>query len=102
MNRNIILKNIEKLRKANNIREVIVICQNNNIEDELIFSTNLKKWEDLFGLKSIKEHKSEFSNCRNLLQKLLKREFDIKKIWSRKNLEFLPENKSQKIKIIKK
>ena len=79
IDKNIILNNLTKLEKSNNVREVIVISQNNNLEGELIYSTNLKKWEELFSLKSIKEHKNEFSNCKNLLEKLLKRDFDMKK-----------------------
>lgn len=103
IDKKVILKNIKNIRNSQNVKEVIVICQTKNLEEELIFSTTLKKWQDFFDEKHLEEHKKRFSNCRNLLQILERNNFDVSKIWSRENLSFLSEkNDSKKIKIMQK
>ena len=87
------LKILEKYSK-----EIIVICQNDTLEDELVKSCSIKKIEEFLNIKSINEHKKKFIKINNLLSKLKENNFDIKKIWIGKNLNFLPENNSEKIK----
>ena len=64
----------------------------------MVKSTNLKKISEMFGMKSIGEHKTVFKEHKNLLQKLESLEFDVSKIWLY-NDNKLPENKSSKIKL---
>ena len=102
IDRNIIKQNIQKLRSYSAIKEVIVVCQTDNLEDELIYSTKLNKIQEMFKVNSIREHKTKFVDCKNLNSFLERYEFDILKFWSRNNLDFLPLNRSKEIKIIKK
>lgn len=91
-----ILENKRNLEK-NNVN-YIFIYQDKNLEDEMVKSTNLKKISEMFGMKSIGEHKTVFKEHKNLFQKLESLEFDVSKIWLY-NDNKLPENKSSKIKL---
>lgn len=91
-----ILENKKNLEK--NGVNYIFIYQDKNLEDEIVKSTSLKKISEMFGVKSIGEHKTIFIENKNLLQKLESIEFDVNKIWLY-NDNKLPENKSKKIKL---
>ena len=93
-------ENIKLILKNKNVTDIIFIPQILCIEDELVYSTDIKKIEELLDSKSKREFKADFNNCSNLLEKLLKKGFDINKIWSRNSDgEFSKyQNSSQKIK----
>lgn len=85
-NRAILDKNTKFLEKHKNIKEVILIPQVYNLEDELIRSCNIKDILQLFGSKSKKEFKSDFNKVNNLNEYLIKAEFAFDKLW-RKNTD---------------
>lgn len=91
-----ILENKRNLEK--NGVKYIFVYQDKDLEDEIVKSTNLKKISEMFGTKSVREHKTIFNDYKNLLQKLENIGFDINKIWLY-NDDKLPENKSKKIKL---
>lgn len=62
-------------------REVILIPQVRNLEDELIRSCKIKSVAELTKSKSIKEFKTAMIKDRNFDKKLLKYSFDIEKLW---------------------
>ena len=100
-NINILDKNIEVLESNTRVERVICIPQIKNLEDELIYSTNITKIIDLLESKSKKDFKNDFNNCNNLIKKLEEKEFKISKLWSReaKNIYKKYENKSKEIKL---
>ena len=85
-NRAILDKNTKFLEKHKKIKEVILIPQVYNLEDELIRSCNIKNILQLLGSKSKKEFKSDFNNVNNLNEYLIKAEFAFDKLW-RKNTD---------------
>ena len=85
-NRAILDKNTKFLEKHKKIKEVILIPQVYNLEDELIRSCNIKNIIQLLGSKSKKEFKSDFNKVNNLNEYLIKAEFAFDKLW-RKNTD---------------
>ena len=85
-NRAILDKNTKFLEKHKKIKEVILIPQVYNLEDELIRSCNIKNILQLLGSKSKKEFKSDFNKVNNLNEYLIKAEFAFDKLW-RKNTD---------------
>lgn len=71
-------KNIKLLKEY--CKQVIVICQYDNIEDEIKKSTNVTVRE-LLNSKSEKEAKSDLRHEKNLMKKLLDKNFDFNKFW---------------------
>ena len=94
-------ENIRLIMNSNNVKNVICIPQIKNLEDELIYSTNINKIVDLLESKSKKDFKNDFNNCKNLLKKLEEKEFKISKLWSREATDIYKkyENKSKEIKL---
>ena len=94
-------KNIEVFENNDRIKEVILIPQVKNLEDELIYSTKIKKIKDLLESKSDDDFKRDFMRCNNLIKKLEEKNFDIFKLRSReaKNIYKKYENKSKEIKL---
>ena len=76
-------ENVKLILKNKNVKAIVFIPQIFSIEDEFVYSTDIKKIEDLLDSKSKREFKVDFNNCSNLLEKLLKKGFDIDRIWSR-------------------
>ena len=100
VNTKILNESLLTLKK--NKYKVITVEQKNNLEDEIVYSTKLKKIEQMFNVESVKDHKVRFLTCKDLLVKLNDNSFDILKIWSRDNGVTNSENESKKIKISKK
>lgn len=77
-------KNIKKLRKSKNVEEIICVPQFRNFEDELVRCTNIKRAQDFTKSRSTKDFKRDFLNIKedNVLLKLEKANFDIKRLWS--------------------
>ncbi|VWL85266.1 hypothetical protein [Oceanivirga miroungae] len=89
-------KNINKLKKNKNISDIYFIKQIENLEDELIYCTNIKQIKELLNSKSNSNFKKDFINCSNILEKLESKKFSINKLWIREENIF---NSSSKIKI---
>ena len=78
-------KNIRGLSKHKSVKKVILIPQISNLEEELIYSTNMKQIKEFTKSKSNKEFKSDFlaMTDSNVPKKLNEVNFDIKRLWSR-------------------
>lgn len=94
-------ENIRLIMSSNNVKDVICILQIKNLEDELIYSTNINKIVDLLESKSKKDFKNDFNNSKNLLKKLEEKEFKISKLWSRNALDIYKKYKNSS-EVIKK
>lgn len=94
-------ENIKIIKNSNNVRDIICIPQIKNLEDKLIYSTNITKITGLLESKSKKDFKNDFNNCKNLMKKLEEKEFKISKLWSREATDIYKkyENKSKEIKL---
>lgn len=96
-NDDILKENVKILNKCS--KEIIFIKQVYCLEDELVYSTDIKKIENLLNSKSKKDFKSDFNNCSNLLFKLENKNFKIDLLWSREDGYFKAyKNESRKIK----
>lgn len=91
-NPKIILENISKLEKSPNVKKVIVICQDENLEDEIVRATTIKNIKELLGSNSVTDFKREVLSCNNLLKKLEDKNFDITKFWIKSNPLFVGRN----------
>ena len=94
-------ENIKIIKNSNNVRDIICIPQIKNLEDELIYSTNITKIIDLLESKSKKDFKNDFNNYKNLIKKLEDKEFKISKIWSREAVDIFKKYKNESTKIKK-
>ncbi len=81
-NVNILNDNIQKARKANNVKRVYCITQVKNLEDELIRSTDIKDIVELLGSESLAGFKKDFIKEKNLKNKLEAHSFNIGELWS--------------------
>lgn len=73
--------NISVLKKYVPGVHVYNFVQINNLEDELLKATNIKRIEDLTGSKSSKDFKTDFLSCSNCRQLLDKHNFKIENMW---------------------
>ena len=94
-------ENIKLIKNSNNVKDVICIPQIKNLEDELIYSTNINKIVDLLESKSKTNFKNDFHNCKNLMKKLEDKEFKISKLWSRNAVDIYKKYKNDS-EVIKK
>lgn len=83
-NTDILDKNITKLKKYRNVADVITIPQVKNLEDELIYSCNIRKITELLNSRSASNFKRDLIHITNLGSKLKEHSFDIKRFWSKK------------------
>lgn len=81
--KDILEENIVKMKKNKNIKEIIFIPQILNLEDEIIYATNVNQIEELLGSSSKKDFKNDFNSCSNIYSKLISKKFNISKIWTR-------------------
>lgn len=85
----ILEENIRTLRRVSGLtnKDIIFVMSLKCFEDELIFASskisNIKGLIKLFNSEGLKAFKSDFSNCKNLIDKLKQVGFDIKLIWTR-------------------
>ena len=70
-------------RLKNSGLNALLIPQIQNLEDEIIYSTSIKKITELLDSKSSSDFKRDFLKEKNTLKKLKDEDFDIKKFWSR-------------------
>lgn len=80
----VLKQNIEMLTK-HGFSSIHHIQSIKNFEDEIVFSTSLRRINDCFNTYSVNEFKSEFIAHKNILVKLKELEFDSEKLWSRRN-----------------
>ena len=93
-----LIENISLLRE--NCKQVVVICQYDNIEDEIIKSTNIRKIKELLNSKSDSDWKSDVIKEKNLIKKLIDKKFDVSKFWLGKVPTFINKvEDSKRIKI---
>lgn len=97
----ILKNNIEFLRKHSAIKEVICIPQVKNLEEELLYSCNIKDIEKLTHSCSKKDFKRDLIKCTNLKERLQVCGFSVDKLWSRQASGVFGDiiNGSEKIKI---
>lgn len=78
-----ILKENIKILTRNKFK-VILIPQIQNLEDEIIYSTNIKKCcTELLGTVSKKDFKADFIKCQKIVERLSEKQFDINRFWTR-------------------
>lgn len=81
---NRLAQNIKILKASKHIKEVVVISQVLNFEDELVYATNIKSIEKFIPNCTKKEFKSKFIKLgSNMIAMLEKQDFDADKLWSR-------------------
>ena len=81
---NRLAQNIKILKASKHIKEVIVIPQVLNFEDELVYATSIKAIEKFIPNCTKKEFKSKFIKLgSNMVAMLEKQDFDADKLWSR-------------------
>lgn len=89
--------------KIKHIKEIILIPQSHNLEEELIHSTSIRKIQDLIGSKSEKDFKRDFLKVREdyFLNRLKAVKFQIQMLWCRnpKNGYESFENQAYKVKV---
>lgn len=97
----ILLQNLERLKKCPAVSEIITIPQVLNLEDELVRSCGIKRITELLGSKSKSEFKADFIRSKNLAEKLKEQSFDIYRLWSRNPLPPYTgiENQAEKIRL---
>ena len=71
-------KNISNLKKHRNVANIITIPQVKNLEDELIYSCNIRRITELLNSRSVSNFKSDLIHITNLDSKLIQHQFDIK------------------------
>jgi len=81
-NISILNKNIEILKHCYLVKKVICIPQVNNLEDELLRSCDIRQIKELTNSKSNRDYKHDLIMEKNLKEKLLQSQFDLKKFWS--------------------
>lgn len=78
-------ENIKTLLKSNHVREIILIPQIRNFEEELLYCTDLKRIENFIPGKSISEFKKGFNKLGvQIISRLKQYNFNIDLFWSRK------------------
>ena len=99
----ILEENIKKLEKYG-FKKIYHVQSIYNFEDEIVYSTSLKRIGDMYGTSGRDEFKKIFLRQNNLLSKLEKIGFDKDKLWCRLN-DKPPFNKfssQDALKLIKK
>ncbi len=77
--------NIKVLKDSKHIKEVIVIPQVLNFEDELVYATNIKSIEKFIPKCTKKEFKGKFIKLGSSMVAMLeKQDFNADKLWSRR------------------
>jgi hypothetical protein len=97
-NRDILHANIKKLKTCPRVREIIIVPQNKNLEDELVRCCDISNAPELLDSKGTHNFKRDFIHTSNLPTKLKEHKFDIKKLWTGQFDDI--QNDSDQIKII--
>ena len=78
----ILEENIRLLKKNRRVKEIWCVMQVENLEEELIRSTDIKEVKELIGCRSKKDFKRDFLKEKRLMTKLKEHNFSIEKIWT--------------------
>lgn len=98
----ILRQNIEFLKGADVVSEVICVTQVRNLEDELKRSCKMNQIKDLLGSKSNKDFKHDLIKEKNLAGKLKKFQFNFSKFWDTTDKDRYREIKNEAYKIKKR
>lgn|GEM_PF-1210355 len=85
----ILNENVKTLRTVAGVsrNDIVFVMSVNCFEDELVFAcTKLRSVKELvrfFGARGLSDYKSDFSNCKNIVEKLHQAGFEMNLIWSR-------------------
>lgn len=82
-NIDILSENITILKDCKNVKDIIIVPQVENLEDELIRSTNIKQPKEITNSKSNSDFKRDLLRATNVLNLLENKKFDINKFWSK-------------------
>ncbi len=93
--------NIEFLKGADVVSEVICVTQVRNLEDDLKRSCKMNQIKDLLGSKSNKDFKHDLIKEKNLAGKLKKFQFNFSKFWDTIDKDRYREIKNEAYKIKK-
>ena len=77
----ILKENISKLKKSRNVKDIWCVMQVENLEDELIRSTDVRRIRDLLGCRSDSDFKRDLIKEKRLIAKLREHHFEIDKMW---------------------
>lgn len=83
----ILQENIGFLKKQSAVKSVLCIPQIKKLEEELVYSCNIKKIGELTHSETISDFKGAIIDCSNLGARLKQCGFSLDKFWSR-----IPEN----------
>lgn len=102
-NVDILKENIDILKKASFVSEVVLVPQVSNLEDELIRSCDIRQIEELLNSKSKSDFKGDLIHVSNLRKKLEEHHFNFRIFWSEtpKSPYQDIENQASAIKILK-
>lgn len=82
--------NMKLLVGEKKVKEIYLIAQHQNLEDELRFSCTknnlVQLFKDFYNINSSEEFKAKLIKESNLSNKLKNNNFDVKKLWSRKEI----------------
>lgn len=79
----VLIENIEYLKNYPTIKEVWIVPQIRNLEDELIYSTDIKTIKQFIPSKSKSDFKRDFRAEKRIMEKLNKHNFRMEKLWCR-------------------
>ncbi len=80
-NYEILSNNIRLLKMNRNIKDIWLIFQVNNLEEELMRVTDVREIKDLIGCKSNKDFKSAFISEKKLIVKLQHHNMNYGRLW---------------------
>lgn len=83
-NTSILEKNVGLIEKYTKKIKIYHIQSVRNIEEEIVYSSNIKKIDEVFKTKGDNEFKRKFCQCNNLFAKLNEIGCDYSKMWIRK------------------
>lgn len=77
----ILIKNKKTLESCKKVKDVVLIPQVKNFEEELIKSTDIRRIEEFTNSRSQSDFKRDFLNNRNLENLFKKNNFNINRFW---------------------
>lgn len=76
-------ENIDKLKKCATVSKVVTIPQCRNLEDELVYASDVNDVRKLLNSNGRSNFKRDLIHTQNLGEKLKQHHFSIEKVWSR-------------------
>ena len=75
-------ENIKLLKRSRGIKEIWCVMQVENLEDELVRSTDVREIKDLIGCRSNSDFKRDFLKEKRVIVKLKEHNFKLEKMWN--------------------